>query len=797
MISRPAPRLTTRLPTSLLNLDHRLSAPEVILCHRAGQRCRFRVDPTILPALLGDHRVWNDVLFHRWNGWNQSLIVHFAPGADPLAWADQHATVAIAPALAPPPQPSDSVQSALDASRLELLPPRLRLPLMALVATVVAVPLGAPVAPLMVLVFLAAGRCFARAGDSLINQRRLNVDVLDALAVVLHSIEGFLLGPALMLTMIEGGESIRDATARIAHASARSLKADLTRPVRLRRGTETITCPLAEVQLGDVVLVFAGDQVLVDGQVVLGQASLDVRSLTGESVPRYAEVGDDVLASSVMLEGSLEIKATAVGDHTRSGQIVQMIQQAPICDSRVGNYAARVADRFVLPTLGLATLSYAISANLSQAASLLMLDLGTGLRVSVPTAILASLNHSAGTGVLIRSGRALEALADVDVVVFDKTGTLTTGEPELLQITPLDSRYTANKLLQLAASIEQGLQHPIAIAITAAAQHKRLALLPIGDWQCLIGRGVAATHKGRQVFVGNRRLLREQGIDPPPRPTDHRLRVATEVLVAVDGRLVGVLYVADQLRPESIALLKALKEQGIDSHLLTGDAESVALQVGHDLGLDRSRIHAEALPDLKAEVVRRLRAEGRRVAFVGDGLNDSAALAYAEVAVSFQHGSDLARETADIVLCGDKITQLLDAHALARFSMGVVRQNIALVAVPNLTALVLGVIFPIPPLLAILINNGSCIMAALNALRPLRFSPPAVPQALAMPTPLGHSQLAQRLGISVQQLVARRSRADFPHWSSDRDPQTLSWRYDPHRRHYKLGDAVPAAHDAT
>lgn len=798
----------------------------MVLLHGCGRRFRFYIDKAWIKYLpqLSDN--WEGVQKHRFNNFSCSLVVCLEPGVDPLAWQRQQEqtffqlSIAVSKAAFPsaelyggelPPLIADGTQdeiaAALARTRLDLLPPRLRLPLVALGATLLAIPLELPLAPLLVLVLLAGGRCFGRAGTSLVRHRRLNVDVLDALAVVLHSIEGFFFGPALMLTMIEGGESIRDATARIAHASTRSLKADLHRQVTLRRGSEILTLELVDVQKGDVVMIFAGDQVPVDGTVVMGQSSLDVRSLTGESVPRFVETGDEVLASSVLLEGSLEIATTAIGDDTRAGQIAQLLQDAPVCDSRVGNYAAQVADRFVLPTLGLSLLSFGLWGSLSQAASLLMLDLGTGLRVSVPTAILASLNGAASRGILIRSGRALEALAEVDVVVFDKTGTLTTGEPALLHIEILDARYNSDDLLQLAASAEQGLNHPIALAITAAAKEQGLAMLPVQDWRCEIGRGVSAQQGGRTVLVGNRRLLREEGIDPPPLSRKPELRIATPIMVAVDGRLAGVLYVADQLRPDSIELLEALKQRGISSHLLTGDAEAVALQVGAQLGLSRSQIHAEALPDIKAEVVRRLKAEGHRVAFVGDGINDSAALAYADVAVSFRHGSDMARETAEIVLGGGQISQLLEAYELARFSFSVVRQNIALVAVPNLTALVIGVFLPIPALLAILINNGSCIVAALNALRPLRHgnvqanrpSLAAAEPNNPAPTPPAPTQseqqlnlraLAQRLGVSSQQLVARRNRPDFSSWAARQDPQQLAWRYEPLKRFFHLEESL-------
>jgi heavy metal translocating P-type ATPase len=777
------------------------------LQHWVDRRYRFSVNRDFINVLPLLFEQWQRVESYRLNRAAASLVVSLSAGVGYDSWLrmqndtlieihadkirssynndqDKDELVLVA----------DGTQAEIAASQAithsKLIPPRLRLPLFALALTTFSLPFELPFFPILLIVLLAGGRCFDRARISLWGRKRLNVDVLDALALVIHSLEGFLFGPALMLSMIEGGESIRDATARAACSSNRSLKADLNREVKVRRGAQILSLRLAEVTIGDVVLLFAGDQVPVDGTVLVGQSSLDVRSLTGESVPRYVEPGDEVLASSMLIEGYIEVSTIAVGDHTKAGQIAQLLHDAPVCDTRVGNYAAKVADKFVLPTLALSALSFGLFGSISQAASLLMLDLGTGLRVSVPTSILASLNRAASEGILIRSGRALEALADVDVVVFDKTGTLTTGEPELLHIEVLDDLFTQYDILQLAASAEQGLNHPIALAITEAAKRYQLSLLPIDQWSCEIGRGVCAIQAGRKLLVGNRRLLRDGGIDPPPINTEPHLRVATQIIVAVDGRLAGIIYVSDSLRPDSLQLVESLMERGIQSHLLTGDSEAVALQVGMKLGLSRAQIHAEALPDVKADVVQRLKAEGHRVAFVGDGLNDSAALAYADVAISFYHGSDIAKDTAEIVLSGENIIQLLEAYELAKFSFSIVKQNIAIVGVPNLSALLIGVLLPIHPLLAIFINNGSCIFAALNALRPLRFTASSrafvpqtkeivqktVPSQLISQT-LNNKQLSLRLGVSSQKLVARRCKPDFSRWSASIDPENLLWLY--------------------
>ena len=777
------------------------------LQHWVDRRYRFSVNRDFINLLPLLFEQWQWVESYRLNRAAASLVVSLSAGVGYDSWLrmqndtliEIHADKIRSSYINDQDKDefvlvADGTQAEIAASQAithsKLIPPRLRLPLFALALTTFSLPFELPFFPILLIVLLAGGRCFDRARISLWGRKRLNVDVLDALALVIHSLEGFLFGPALMLSMIEGGESIRDATARAACSSNRSLKADLNREVKVRRGAQILSLRLAEVTIGDVVLLFAGDQVPVDGTVLVGQSSLDVRSLTGESVPRYVEPGDEVLASSMLIEGYIEVSTIAVGDHTKAGQIAQLLHDAPVCDTRVGNYAAKVADKFVLPTLALSALSFGLFGSISQAASLLMLDLGTGLRVSVPTSILASLNRAASEGILIRSGRALEALADVDVVVFDKTGTLTTGEPELLHIEVLDDLFTQYDILQLAASAEQGLNHPIALAITEAAKRYQLSLLPIDQWSCEIGRGVCAIQAGRKLLVGNRRLLRDGGIDPPPINTEPHLRVATQIIVAVDGRLAGIIYVSDSLRPDSLQLVESLMERGIQSHLLTGDSEAVALQVGMKLGLSRAQIHAEALPDVKADVVQRLKAEGHRVAFVGDGLNDSAALAYADVAISFYHGSDIAKDTAEIVLSGENIIQLLEAYELAKFSFSIVKQNIAIVGVPNLSALLIGVLLPIHPLLAIFINNGSCIFAALNALRPLRFTASSrafvpqtkeivqktVPSQLISQT-LNNKQLSLRLGVSSQKLVARRCKPDFSRWSASIDPENLLWLY--------------------
>jgi len=701
----------------------------------------------------------------------------------------------------------------------KFVPTRIILPVSSLALALLAGPLSLPPLAVGGFILVAAHLSFRRAIQGLREERKINVDFLDALAVTLHSLEGFLFGPALMITMIEGGEAVRDATQRIAHSANTDLLASLQTDVRLLVDGGEVIVQSTSLNPGDRIVLFPGDQIPVDGVIESGEGSLDVVKLTGESVPRHAAAGDEVLAGFILLEGSLIVETRAVGQNTRVGQITSLIESAPVFDTRVGNVAGRVANRFVIPTLVLAGVSLLLSAgNIAQAASLLMFDLGTGLRVSVPTAIMAALSRAGSHGLLIRSGRSLEQLVDVDVVVFDKTGTLTQGHPSVVHVDVIGSA-DPQRLIQLAASAEQGLNHPVATAIIDHGRTLGIETLECQEWAYRIGRGVAAKIDGHGVLVGNAKLLKEEGIATPALLDHPELETATPVYLVLDQAVAAVIYAADALRPDSRQLVAELHRRGIQAHMLTGDVASVAHAVARRLGLSSEEVHAEALPDEKAELVKKLAEQGHKVAFVGDGINDSAALAYADVSVSFASGSDLARETADIVLTNDRVSDLLVAQDLARETFALVRQNIGIVGVPNLSALVISTFLPVSPIAAVMLNNGSCLVAAGNAMRVLGFRPrqlpeaapieeprsqasPAMqsihngpvvradvetaeqPEAPATPAasmeadrPVSTAELARRLGVPHQTLTARRRRPDFSSWAENHDPDRKGWLY--------------------
>ena len=729
----PSPPSTRRVPVQVV--PDLLPQPDYLeaVVHRSGRRVRLRLIPEFghwqelqqhLSSLAGVRQA-------RVNPLAGCCVVEFEPDgflethdwlprlpADVAALEEAVAARGDAPAGA-----SGGAGAGEDAAEDEsFVPSRIILPVSSLALALLAGPLSLPPLAVAGFILVASHLSFRRAWQGLRQERRINVDFLDALAVTLHSLEGFLTGPAMMITMIEGGEAVRDATQRLAYSASNDLLASLHTDVRLLVDGVEVTVASTSLSPGDRIVLFPGDQIPVDGRIASGEGLFDVVRLTGESVPRHAGVGEEVLAGSLLLEGHLVLETLAVGEATRVGQITAMIQSAPVYDTRVGNVAASVANRFVLPTLALAGLSLLISGgNIAQAASLLMFDLGTGLRVSVPTAIMAAITRGGSKGLLIRSGRSLEQLVEVDVVVFDKTGTLTQGHPSVQHVTLLQSGLDENAVLALAASAEQGLSHPVAEAIVSHAAALGLPLQACQEWSYQIGHGVVARIADRAVLVGNAKLLRGEGVELPELQPDAGLETATPVYVAVDAEVVAVIHAADALRPDSGALVAELHRRGIQAHMLTGDVAPVAHAVARRLGLSPEEVHAEALPDDKARLVQELSARGHRVAFVGDGINDSAALAFADVSVSFASGSDLARETADIVLTNDRVSDLAVAMDLAHRTFALVRQNIGIVGVPNLSALVLGTVLPVSPIAAVLLNNGSCLVAVANALRVMGF----------------------------------------------------------------------------
>lgn len=601
----------------------------------------------------------------------------------------------------------------------------LKLPTLATLLSILGGPVGLSISPVIVggSIVLATLPVARRAIETIVEQRRINIDFLDLTAIALVTAQRHFLTSCSMLVLIELGEAIRDRTARSSQAQTLDLLSSLAQVVWVERDGEKQQIPLEAVVPEDIVIVYPGEQIPVDGHILRGEALIDEHKLTGESMPVVKAQGDTVYASTLVREGQLYILAERLGADTRAGRTLKLIQDAPVHDTRIENYAAKIADRAVLPTLLLGGAVFAATRNVARAASVLTIDFATGIRVSVPTTVMAAIAAAARNGILIRSGRALEKLARVNAIVFDKTGTLTRGDVAIVGVKTAGPAISPKRIVELAAAAEQRITHPVAEAIVRYAKEQEVAILPRGEWQYQVGLGINAEIDGQKVLVGSERYLVREGVNLELLDRHHPdLKQAgyPTIYIASNGEILGAIQYADPLRAESRQVVTTLRRTyGAEIHMLTGDTKQRAIAVAQELAISPCRVHAEAFPEQKAQIVQKLHARGKTVAFVGDGLNDSAALAYADVSISFRDGSDVARETADVVLMHNDLRGLIEAIAIARNAKEIINQNAGIVALPNLSGLAIAATVGMNPMTATLINNGSSVIAGMNGLRPV------------------------------------------------------------------------------
>ena len=561
-----------------------------------------------------------------------------------------------------------------------------------------------------------------RALTVLGSEQRLNVDTLDALAIALASGRGQLFTASFMIWLITLGDWIRDRTADHSRRVISGVLDYQQRQAWVVRAGEKVAVAVRDIAVGETVVVYSGTMVPVDGEVIGGQALLDQRAITGEAMPVTRQPGDKVYATSLVREGKLYLRALKTATQSLAAQIVQMIETAPVGETRIQNYAERFADRLVAPTLLMAGGLYAFSADLNRTLSVLIVDFGTGIRVAAPTAVLAAIVGAARRGVLIRGGRFMEVLDQVDAVVFDKTGTLTVGWPVLQKIVCYDEAFPRRRVLQAAAAAEVRLSHPLAQATVARAASEGIGLPPRRRSRYTVGMGVEAEVEDWRVVLGSERFLSQRRICTARAAADLRAAGAqglSTLLLAVDGELVALLLYSDEIRPEAARVIGALRQRGMrELVMLTGDNQAAAQAVANQLGITQFR--AEVLPQEKVAVVNELRGRGRTVAMVGDGINDAAALALADVGIAMKNGADITHQTANVVLMHDDLSKLLLALDLSHQAINLVHQNYAIVVALNALAMALSVVGGvIPPEVTALLSNGSAVAASINGLRPV------------------------------------------------------------------------------
>ena len=554
-------------------------------------------------------------------------------------------------------------------------------------------------------------------------ERRLNVDFLDTLAITASIIQGSLGAGAIIMWLIRLGDWIRDLTAARSKRAVSELLEYQTKTTWIVKEGQIISIPTSQVVVGDIVVVHPGEMIPVDGEVLSGHATVDQKTITGEGLPVTREAEDLVFAATVIREGQITLRAMRVGGDTTAAQIVKLVEEAPVGETRMQNHAERFADRLVLPTLGLATGTAAVTGDFNRFLSLVIVDYGTGIRVAAPTSVLASMTHAARSGIIIKGGGHMERLAEVDTIVFDKTGTLTEGVPAVVDVLSYNHRsFPPHALLALAASAEERMHHPVAEAIRARSRELQVAVPGCNEAHYRIGLGVEARINGYYLHVGSERFLRQNDIRVDAAAADSSAlneRGYSSLFVAVDGVLAGLIPYADRIRPESRQVIEALHKLGIrNTIMLTGDNAVVARAVGERLGLDRQ--YANTLPADKAEIIQELRRQGNVVAMVGDGINDSPALSYADVGIAMKHGAEVTHESAHVVLMEDSLWKLVSAIEISRGAVSLIKQNYAIVAVLNTIALALAL--PgglISPEITAVISNGSAVLASLNGIRPI------------------------------------------------------------------------------
>jgi Cu2+-exporting ATPase len=522
------------------------------------------------------------------------------------------------------------------------------------------------------------------------------------------------------------------------------------RAVVIRDG-QPLEVPTAEVVVGDLLLVRPGAKIPVDGVVEAGESEVDESLITGESLPVHEGPGDEVIGGSVNTTGTLRVRATKVGADTALAAIVAAVQTAQASKSPGQRLADRAAFWLVLVALvggGLTLLAW-LAAGASFATAMLfaitvvVVTCPDALGLATPTAIMVGTGLAAQRGVLFKNATALETAARIDTVVFDKTGTLTKGEPEVTDVV-VDGMGEGD-VLALAAAVERESEHPLAAAVARHADARGVAALTATGFRNLPGRGAVAEVAGHRVLVGNAKLMADEGVALGAmgvRRDDLAAGGRTAVLVAVDGRAVGVIALADAVRPTSAAAVAALHEAGLQVVMLTGDNEATARRIAEQLGIDT--VIAEVLPADKAATITELQQAGRRVAFVGDGVNDAIGLVTADLGIAIGAGTDVAIEAADVVLMGSDPFGVPTALAIGRATLRKMRQNLAWAIGYNAIALPIaaGVFAPfglvLRPEIAALSMSGSSVLVAVNALLLKRLRLPAAPEtgaARAAPAP--------------------------------------------------------------
>lgn len=556
---------------------------------------------------------------------------------------------------------------------------------------------------------------FKEAFENLL-ERRMTMELSMTIALVAALCIGEFFTALVITVFVLAAEVLESLTVARGRRSIRELLDLLPRSVTIRgkaglherRGVD-------DVRAGDLVLVAPGELIPVDGSVVNGHSFVDQARITGESLPVEKLPGGAVYAGTINQSGALEVRVDRVGRDTTYGKIVEAVETAEASRAPIQRLADQLAGYLVYFALAAAGLTFVVTRDVRSTISVVIVAGACGIAAGTPLALLGAIGRAAREGAIVKGGRFLEVLATVDTVVLDKTGTLTYGTPEVvgLHCAPDTSD---GELLGAAAIAERRSEHPLGKAIVRRAEGLGLAVVEPETFSYAPGKGISATLGSQSILIGNRALLSDHGIEFPA-GSNGAMNGATQVFVADGARYLGSIAISDTLRPEAIAAVRELRAMGIGTLLLTGDARAVADEVAHQLGVDE--VAADLLPAAKLDRIATLVGQGRRVAMVGDGVNDAPALARADVGVAMGSGTDVAQESSDVVLLGNDLLKFVSTLRIARRTRRIIMQNFAGTIIVDTVGIGLAAVGILNPLLAAFIHVASELAFILNSTRML------------------------------------------------------------------------------
>jgi len=551
-------------------------------------------------------------------------------------------------------------------------------------------------------------------------RRDFGVDVLASVAIWISVLLGEYIAAAIVVIMLNGGELAEDlATKRSSKAMEKLIKsAPMT--AHIRKNGEILDVHVDQVKIGDIALVKTGEKFPIDGVVVKGNGSVNQAAITGESIPSEKSVGSEVYANTLLESGALDVSVTRRSEETIFARIVAQVKEAQSRKAPVQRIADKYARWFAPVILLAAVITQLVMKNPLSTAAVLVVSCPCALTLATPIAIVAGLGSAARNGVLIRGGPSLEEMGRCDVVIIDKTGTVTLGRPRVVGVKSLGGREIED-VLETAGSAEQRSEHFLSKAIREEAQRRSLALNDPDKFQARLGSGVIAEHSGHKIIVGNLNLIKEHGIVMDEESKNYMNSESvlgrTPVIVAEDSEAIGIISIVDSLREGVHDSISRMKTTGVNKVvMLTGDNPSAAKETARHAGIDE--VYANLLPENKVEHVKEYRRQGHKVIVVGDGINDAPALATADVGIAMGiSGTDVAMETAGIVLMTDDLGKIAKVITFSRKVLSVIKQNVIFAIAVNVLGLLLSTQGFVSPVLASVIHEGNALIVVFNSLR--------------------------------------------------------------------------------